>query len=217
VRAHTHTIDLNTKRELKAAVYPLRDETQKVAAREEIAKLLKEGMIKEVKASHFQAPVVMAKKKSNDGKRKWRFCVDFHLLNEHTVPDAYPMPNLERQLEIGRSKFFTELDLSSAFWQIPLNERDQLKTTFHFEGKSYVWLVMPFDLKNAPPTFQRLVDKVLAGLIDRGVYAYIDDILIYSRTTEEHVNLVGQVLERLRTAGLRVSLEKSSWCTEEVS
>ena len=75
VRAHTHAIDLNTKRELKAAVYPLRDESQKVAAREEIAKLLKEGMIKEVKASHFQAPVVMAQKKSNDGKRKWSFAL----------------------------------------------------------------------------------------------------------------------------------------------
>jgi hypothetical protein len=95
VRAHTHTIDLNTKRELKAAVYPLRNEDQKQAARDEISKLLKGKMIKEVKASHFQAPVVMAKTKSTDGTPKWRFCVDFRLLNEHTVPDVYPMPNLE--------------------------------------------------------------------------------------------------------------------------
>src|SRR5690349_5342791 len=76
---------------------------------------------------------------------------------------------------------------------------------------------MPVGLKNAPPTFQRLVDKVLAGLIDRGVYTYIDDILIYSRTKEEHVDLVRQLLERLRAAGLRVSLERSSWCSAEVS
>ena len=217
VKAHTHTIDLNTKRELRAAAYPLRDDNQKKAAREEIEKLLKGGMIKEVKTSHFQAPVVMAKKKSSDGKPKWRFCVDFRLLNEHTVPDVYPMPNLERQLDIGKANFFTKLDLSSAFWQIPLAERDQLKTTFHFEGRSFVWLVMPFGLKNAPPTFQRLVDKVLAGLIGRGVYAYIDDILIYSKTREEHDDLVRQVLERLQAAGLRVSLEKSTWCTDEVA
>jgi hypothetical protein len=182
VRAHEHTINLNTKKELKANAYPLRDELQKIAARKEIASLLKGRMIREVHASHFQAPVVMAKKRSADGKPEWRFCVDFRLLNEHTVPDVYPMPNLERQLDIGNAKLFTKLDLSSAFWQIPLCKRDQLKTTFHFEGKSYVWLVMPFGLRNAPPTFQRLVDKILAGLIGRGVYAYIDDILMYSST-----------------------------------
>ena len=69
------------------------------------------------------------------------------------------------------------------------------KTAFHFEGRSYKWLVMPFGLKNAPPTFQRLVDRILSDLLGRGVYAYIDDILIYTETMEEHWNLLREVLE----------------------
>ena len=97
---------------------------------------------------------------------------------------------------------FSQIELASAFWQIPIAPEDRIKTTFHFEGKSYVWLVMPFGLKNAPPTFQRLVEKVLAGLIGKGVYAYIDDILIYTRTKEEHLKILGEVLDRLEAAGL---------------
>ena len=75
---------------------------------------------------------------------------------------------------------------------------------------------MPFGLKNAPPTFQRLVDRILADLLGRGVYAYIDDILIYTETMEEHWTLLGEVLERIRAAGLKISLDKSEWLRKEV-
>jgi hypothetical protein len=216
VKGQAHKIELDTARELKAKIYPLRNESQKEAARAEIRKLLEGGMIKEVRASAFQAPIVMAPKKSSDGRKKWRFCCDFRLLNEHSVSDKYPMPSLEHQLDIGKARFFTKMDLASAFWQIPIAPEDQIKTTFHFEGRSYMWLVMPFGLKNAPPTFQRLVDKVLSDLLGRGVYAYIDDILIYTRTLEEHFSLLREVLARLQAAGLKISLEKSEWLRKEV-
>ena len=75
---------------------------------------------------------------------------------------------------------------------------------------------MPFGLKNAPPTFQRLVDKILSDLLGRGVYAYIDDILIYTETIEEHWRLLREVLERLQAAGLKISLDKSEWLRKEV-
>ena len=189
VKNHNHKIELNTEKDVKARVYKLQSD-QRDAAEAEITNLLKLGMIKEVKQSQFQAPIVVVKKKSTDGKVKWRLCVDFRLLNSHTVKDSYPMPSLEEQLNVGDAKWFTKIDLSSAFWQIPLAESDQLKTTFHFEGRSYVWLVMPFGLRNAPPTFQRLMDKTLAGLIGKGVYSYIDDILIYAKTKEEHNKLL---------------------------
>ena len=91
-------------------------------------------MIKPVEASSFQAPIVMAPKKSSDGQAKWMVCCDFRLLNEHTVSDSYPMSNLERQLDVGSAQFFTKIDLVSAFWQIPIAVEDQDKTTFHFEG-----------------------------------------------------------------------------------
>ena len=136
MRGHAHRIDLNTSKELKARIYPLRNPSQREAARSEIERLLKGGMISEVSASAFQAPIVMAPKKAADGRKKWRFCCDFRLLNEHTVSDKYPMPGLENQLDIGKAKFFTKMDLASAFWQIPIAPEDQDKTTFHFEGRS---------------------------------------------------------------------------------
>ena len=87
VNAHVHRIDLNTAKELKSRIYPVRSEPQKEAARAEIERLLKDGMIAEIDASQFLAPIVMAPKKSADGKQVWRFCCDFRLLNEHTVSD----------------------------------------------------------------------------------------------------------------------------------
>ena len=87
VRDHSHRIELNTSRDLKAKLYPLRNESQQEAARKEITRLLGGGMIKEVTASSFQAPIVMAPKKSSTEEKKWRFCCDFRLLNEHTVSD----------------------------------------------------------------------------------------------------------------------------------
>ena len=216
VKGQVHRIDLNTSKELKARIYPLRNDSQEEAARGEIDRLLKGGMIAEVEASEFQAPIVMAPKKSADGQKKWRFCCDFRLLNEHTVSDKYPMPSLERQLDVGKARYFTKMDLASAFWQIPIAPEDQPKTTFSFEDRSYKWLVMPFGLKNAPPTFQRLVDKILSDLIGRGVYAYIDDILRYTETLEEHLRILREVLERLKVAGLKISLEKSEWLKKEV-
>ena len=216
VKGHAHRIDLNTAKELKARIYSLKNDSQKESARNEIERLLKDGMIAEIDASQFLAPIVMAPKKAADGKQAWRLCCDFRLLNEHTVSDKYPMPSLERQLDVGKARYFTKMDLASAFWQIPIAPEDQHKTTFHFEGRSYKWLVMPFGLKNAPPTFQRLVDRILSDLLGRGVYAYIGDILIYTETIEEHWRLLREVLERIKAAGLKISLDKSEWLRKEV-
>ena len=214
---HCHRIDLNTSKELRAKIYPLRNEDQRNAAREEITRLLAGGMIQEVKSSAYQAPIVMAPKKSTDGKVKFRFCVDFRLLNQHTIGDSYPMPHLERQLDIGKARYFTKLDLASAFWQVQIAPEDRRKTVFHFEGRSYQWVVMPFGLKNSPPTFQRLIEKVLKDLLGNSVFAYIDDILIFTKTKEEHMIKLKEVLLRLRAAGLKVSMEKSEWCQTKVN
>ena len=102
VKGHTHKIELDTTKELKAKMYPLRLEHHE-EARKEIQKLLEKGMIEEVDQSPFQAPIVMVKKKSPEGQIKWRMCIDYRLLNEHTVRDAYPMPALERYLNVGKA------------------------------------------------------------------------------------------------------------------
>jgi hypothetical protein len=99
---------------------------------------------------------------------------------------------------------------------VPLSEEDSVKTCFSFEGQTYRWVVMPFWLKNAPPTFQRLGERVLSNLIGKKVYIYIDDILIFTETKEEHLDLLDQVLARLKGAGLKVSMEKSVWLVDQV-
>ena len=217
VKDHVHRIELDTKKELKAKLYPIKPEHE-AEVKKEIEKLLEKGMIKEVTQSPYLAPLVIVKKKDASGaKTKIRMCVDYRLLNEHTIPDSYPMPALERLLDVGRAKWFTKMDLSSAFWQVPLSDEDSLKTAFHFLGRTYVWRVLPFGLKNAPPTFQRLGEKVLASLLGRGVFLYIDDILIFTESQEEHLRLLDKVLGRLRDAGLKVSIEKSVWMAKEVT
>ena len=140
VRGHVHRIDLNTAKELKARIYSLKSDSQKESARSEIERLLKDGMIAEIDASEFLAPIVMAPKKSADGKQVWRFCCDFRLLNEHTVSDKYPMPSLERQLDVGKARYFTKMDLASAFWQIPiaLEDNTRLPSTLR-EGVTSGW------------------------------------------------------------------------------
>jgi hypothetical protein len=115
VKGYFHKIELDTTRELKARIYPLKAE-HKDEARREIAKLLEKGMIKPVDSSPFEAPIVMVKKKDASGeKAKWRMCIDYRMLNEHTIRDAYPMPSTERLLDVGKAKFFTKMDLASAF------------------------------------------------------------------------------------------------------
>ena len=151
VKGHFHKIELDTTRELKAKIYPLKPEHKEVA-RMEIQALLKKRMIEEVDQSPYEAPVVRVRKKAPNGeKTKWRLCVDFRHLIEHTVRDAYPMPSMERLLDVGKARFFTNMDLASAFWQDPLSKEDSMKTAFSFDGKTYIWKVMPFGLKNAPP------------------------------------------------------------------
>ena len=108
------------------------------------------------------------------------------------------------------------MDLASAFWQVPLSREDSYKTAFSFEGVTYVWKVMPFGLRNAPPTFQRLGEKILASMIGHGAHIFIDDILIYTETEEEHLRLLDQVLGRLEKAGLKVAIDKSVWMVPEV-
>ena len=103
-------------------------------------------------------------------------CIEYRLLNEHTISDAYPMPSMERFLNVGKARLFTTMDLSSAFWQATLSEEDSLKTDFSFEGMTYCWEGMPFGLKNAPPTFQRLGERVLATL---GGGGYTSTQMIY--------------------------------------
>uniref|UniRef100_A0A8C5QKE1 ribonuclease H n=1 Tax=Leptobrachium leishanense TaxID=445787 RepID=A0A8C5QKE1_9ANUR len=171
--------------------------------RAEIREMLELGVI-EPSASPWASPVVLVPKK--DGTT--RFCVDYRRINDCTITDAYPMPRVDELLDqISGGHFLTTVDLCKGYWQIPLAEEATPKSAFITPFGLYQFRVMPFGMKNAPATFQRLIDRLLDGL-QGFACAYLDDIAIYSQTWEEHLEHVGTVLGRIRDANLTLKPEK---------
>src|SRR5699024_5863440 len=117
----------------------------------------------------------------------WRIVVDYRKLNNVTVGDSFPIPNIDHILDqLGHSKYFTTLDLASGFNQILVHPDDITKTAFSTTNGHYEYLRMPFGLKNAPATFSRLMKLVLTGLEGTQCFTYLDDIIVYASSLEEH-------------------------------
>ena len=155
--------------------------------------------------SPWASPVVMVKKK--DGSL--RFCVDFRQLNAATVKDAHQLPRIDDLLDaLHGARWFSTLDLKSGYWQVPIQERDKEKTAFHTSsGQLYEFNQVPFGICNAPATFSLLMDRVLSGLHWETCLFYLDDIIVFSSTWEEHLARLRQVFERLRHADLKLGAE----------
>ena len=163
--------------------------------------------------SPYAAPVLFARKKGG----ALRFCIDYRGLNRQTVKDRYPMPRIDELLDqLLGAKVFTKLDLASGYHQVRVAEEDIHKTAFRTRYGHYEFTVMPFGLTNAPATFQRLMNRVLAPFIDKFVVVYLDDILIYSRTEEEHEQHLRTVLQRLREEKLYCRRHKCELGATEV-
>ncbi|CAM5173325.1 unnamed protein product, partial [Eretmochelys imbricata] len=178
----------------------------------EVRDMLDLGVI-QPSASPWASPVVLVPKK--DGLV--RFCVDYRKLNAITVSDAYPVPRPDDFLDkLGGARYLTTTDLTKCCWQVPLDADARLKSAFITPLGLYEFLTLPFGLKGAPATFQRLVDQLLRGMESFAV-AYIDDICVFSQTWEDHVSQVRQVLDRLQGAGLTVKAEKCKVGMAEVS
>ena len=157
--------------------------------------------------SPWSFPVVIVDKK--DGSK--RFCVDFRKLNQITKANSYPLPLIDDILALlGKAKYFTSLDLKSGYWQVLMDEADKEKTAFACHRGLFEFNVMPFGLCCAPAIFQELMSIVLQGL-GHFATAYLDDILIYSETLEQHMLHLETVFERLRQHGLKLKLKKCSF------
>ena len=154
--------------------------------------------------SSWASPVVMVRKK--DGSL--HFCVDFRQLNAATIKDAHPLPRIDDLLDaLHGAKWFSTLDLKSGYWQVPITEQGKAKTAFQTSsGQLFEFNQVPFGLCNAPATFSRLMDCVLAGLHWETSLFYLDDIIVFSSTWEEHLARLHQVFERLRHANLKLGL-----------
>lgn len=169
--------------------------------------------------SPYNSPLwIVPKKPDSNGSKRWRMVIDYRALNEKTVGDAYPLPNITDILDqLGSSKYFSVLDLASGFHQIPMQESDAAKTAFSTPYGHYQFNRMPFGLKNAPATFQRLMDRVLTGLQGIEVFVYMDDIVVYARSLREHEIKFNKLAQRLRAANLHLQPDKCEFLRTEVT
>ena len=207
----THRIETGTSAPIKQRPrrIPLH---QKVVVEAEINAMLEKGVIKPA-SGPWASPIVLVRKK--DGKV--RFCVDYRRLNAVTQKDAYPIPRIDDTIDtLSGAKYFSTLDLASGYWQVPIEEEHKEKTAFATHCGLFQFEVMPFGLTNAPSTFERLMERVLRGLQWQVCLVYLDDVIVYSRTFDEHVERLQLVFDRIKEVGLKLQPKKCHLLQREV-
>lgn len=199
-----HDIQLSNRRPFREA--PRRySELKKKFIDEQRCEMLADGIIETTTSPWISAIMITTKQQD-----AYRFCIDFLRFNEKTVDAPQCLPRIHEILkDLGKSKILTTLDLKSRYWQIPLMPEARKYTAFLSpDGGQYQFRVMPFGLKNALGTFQNPMRHVMAGYWGDSSIAYLDDIIIYSDTWEDHPRHIALVLERLHAPGLTCSLQK---------
>jgi hypothetical protein len=185
------------------------------AIRIEVEKLIKDKIIR-TSNSPYNSPLwVVPKKPDASGLKKVRLVVDYRKLNDKTIDDKFPLPNIEDILcKLGQATYFSTLDLASGFHQIKVDESDIHKTAFSTENGHFEFVRMPFGLKNGPPTFQRMMNIVFAELPN--VLIYLDDIIVFSSSFQEHLGDLKQVFEKLQNHNLQIQLDKCEFIKPEL-
>ena len=177
-----------------------------------IQKLLEKDIIQPSK-SPYAAPIVVARKKDNS----IRLCVDYRKLNQRTIRDAFPLPRIEESLDaLHGSTLFSTMDLASGFHQIAMHPDDRHKTAFSTPFGLFEFRRMPFGLCNSPASFQRLMQQIFSDTVFQTLLVYLDDIVVYSQSLDEHLQRLEFVFERLRAHGLKLNPRKCHFFQEEV-
>ncbi len=180
--------------------------------RRQLTELVDSGFIRPSK-SPYGAPVLFQKK--HDGSL--RLCIDYRALNKLTVKNKYPIPRIDDLFDqLGKARWISKLDLRSGYYHVRVAEEDIEKTACVTRYGSFEYLVMPFGLTNAPATFCALMQRVLHDFIDKFVVVYLDDIVVYSRTLDEHMAHLRQVFSTLRQHQLFVKKEKCVFAQQRV-
>ena len=183
-------------------------------ARKEIDLMAEKGLI-EPSCSPWSSPVVLVPKR--DGTT--RFCIDYRKLNEVTIPDKHPLPNPEDTLgALGGSKWFSTVDLKSGFHQILIKESDRPLTAFSIPGSGlWQFRVLPFGLVNSGSVFERLMERIFDRLTYKFLLIYLDDIIVYSKTFDAHIENLREVFQRLKEANLKLNPKKCNLFCKKVS
>lgn len=153
--------------------------------------------------SHWASPVVIVPKKNG----KARFCVEYRRLNAITEKDSYPIPRMDDCLDsLGHATYFTSLDCTAGYWQVPLRESDKENSVFTCHYGTFDYNTMLFGLTTAPATFQRALDIILSGLKWQVCLVYFNDVIILSASAEQHIKHVDKILTRMRQSGETLTL-----------
>lgn len=206
----THEVNTGSAPPTRSPPYQLA-EAWKSQVKQEIEDLVKAGILVSSK-SQWSNPIVPVRKP--DGSV--RLCADYRKLNKVTLPDPYCMPLIEELLNVvGQASYLSKLDLSKGFYQVPLSDAAREKSAIITPFGKFEYTRMPFGMRNAPASFQRLMDSVLNDCQDFS-RAYIDDVLIYSRSWQEHLFHISSVLVKIKEAGLTVKKSKCSWGKSQI-
>lgn len=208
-----HSIRIKEQRIINQRPYPMTP-TKKRILYEQIQEMLNAGVIEASNSEYSFPPVIIER-----DNKKPRFCIDYRKLNEITEDDPSVLPRIPDNIkDLGNARFFTLLDLKAGYWQIPMSPESKKYTAFSTpDGALYHFTVMPFGLNGAPATFQRLMThEVLPGYLHNFCKVYLDDVLIYSTTIEEHVTHIRLVLERMQIHNLHISAEKCTFASTSV-
>ena len=189
-----HEIRLENPTPLNQRYRPRNHATQRII--DEVDKMLEEGVIQHSN-SPWSSPIVITHRK--DGKP--RFCVDFRRLIKVSKKDAYPLPQVNAILDKLRgAKYLSSIDLKNGYWHVPLTDRSKPLTAFTVPGKGlFEFKVIPFGLHATASTFQRLLDRVITPDMGPNVFAYLDDIVVCTKTLEEHIKILKKVFQKLRS------------------
>ncbi|GBG87126.1 hypothetical protein CBR_g44583 [Chara braunii] len=195
----------------RGCIYRMSEEEVSVL-RAQLDDLLEKGWIRP-SSSPYSALVLFVRQKNKD----LPLCIDYRKLNEQTVKNAGHLPRIDDLLyQLGGAKFFSKLELKLGYHQLAIRQEDRYKTAFKTRYGHFEWLVMPFGLTNTLTTFQAAMTMEFRHMLDRFVLIYLDDILVYSRGLDEHVEHLRTILERLRQAKYKANLDKCEFARQEL-
>lgn len=219
----THTDVIQHKIPLKTDTNPINirpyrlPESQKIIIEGHVNEMLQNDIIQHSSSPWNSPLLVVPKKPDQHGNKQWRVVVDYRKLNNVTIGDAFPLPNITEILEqTGYSRYFSTLDLASGYHQITMDPVDCEKTAFSTPNGHYEFKKMPFGLKGAPATFVRAMTKILTGLQNTKCLVYLDDIIIFGRNLQDHNNKLTEVFKCLRKHNLKIQPNKCHFLHREI-